>query len=273
MIVLRPHQIAFGLVAVLTVVMLNLPRQTAARLKLGLGTLFLPMFGLAAAGQHVATDVGNLLIPRQELLRQNEMLRQENQKLQFELRRTEETEAENKTLRRLLGWQQEQQSKRGWKLKLANVVLHDPANWWRSVQIDAGSRDGVAPNMAVLSPDGSLIGRVASVGLTRAQVTLVGDPGCKVPALVENAAHDTGILGSSGPLTSGTVEMTYLSRNAELKVGQGVLTSGLGGLLPKGISVGRIVDLRTVEYGLGVVAEVKLGANLDALGEVWVLLK
>ncbi len=47
-----------------------------------------------------------------------------------------------------------------WKLKLANVILRDPANWWRTLQIDLGSRDGVRENLPVLTPDG-LVGRVS----------------------------------------------------------------------------------------------------------------
>ncbi len=147
---------------------------------------------------------------------------------------------ENNQLRSALGWQRQMP----WKLKLANVVLRDPANWWRTIEIDLGARDGMVENLPVLTAEG-LVGRISSVGVTRSQVVLFGDPNCKASALVENPAHDTGIISASGPLDSSLVHLTYLSGSANLKPGQGVVTSGIGGIFPKGIPIGQIVDSRT----------------------------
>ncbi len=264
----RPHYIALGLVVVLTLIMLNLPSKTAARLKVGIGSLFLPLLGLAGSSQQWAGETGDALASRQELLRQNAALRRQNDQLRLQGMQGEETARENARLRQLFGWQQQQR----WKVKLARVVLREPANWWRTVEIDLGSRDGVRVNMPVLTPEG-LVGRVSSVSLTGAQVTLLGDANCRVSSLVENETRDTGVIGASGPLDSSLVEMGYLSRNANLKTGQAVVTSGLGGIFPKGIPIGKVVDSRAVEYGLYTVARVKLAANLSALEEVWVMME
>ena len=104
---------------------------------------------------------------------------------------------ENARLRQLVGWQQQT----SWKLKLAKVVLREPANWWRTAQIDLGSRDGLRVNLPVVTPDG-LVGRILTVSLTRSQVVLLGDPNCKVSARVENETRDTGIIGTYGTLGS-----------------------------------------------------------------------
>jgi rod shape-determining protein MreC len=69
------------------------------------------------------------------------------------------------------------------------------------------------------------------------------------------------------------VQLSYLASSANLKPGQNVLTSGLGGIFPKGIPIGRIVDAQTIEFGLATEARVKLNANLGALEQVWVLFK
>jgi rod shape-determining protein MreC len=148
--------------------------------------------------------------------------------------------------------------------------MRDPANWWRTVQIDLGSRDGIHENLPVLTEDG-LVGRVSSVSFACSQVVLVGDPNCKVSALVENPTHDMGILTASGPLDNSLVELSYLSGSANLKPGQNVISSGLGGVFPKGIPVGQIVDASPVEFGLYTVARVKLNVNLGSLEQVWVL--
>jgi len=262
----RPHYIALGLVVLLTLIILNLPSQTSARLKLGIGSLFLPLFGLASSSQHVVGAAGDTILPRRELLKLNDDLRRENQQLRLQASQAEETARENARLRRLLGWQQ----RTPWKLKLAGVVLRDPANWWRTVQIDLGSRDGARVNLPVLTMDG-LVGRISSVSLTRSQVVLLGDPNCKVAARVENQTRDTGVIGPCGPLDTEFVELGYLSRNASLKPAQDVLTSGQGGIFPKGIPIGKIIDVQTVDYGSRAQARVKLAANLNALEEVWVM--
>ena len=173
---------------------------------------------------------------------------------------------ENDQFRTLLGWQHQTP----WRVKLANVVVRDPANWWRAVQIDLGSRDGLRENLPVITADG-LVGRVSSVSLTRSQVILLGDPNCRVSALVENPARDMGVVGAGGPMDGSLVELTYLSGNADLKPGQNVITSGLGGVFPKGIPIGQIADSRPVEFGLYTEARVKPSANLGALEQVWVL--
>lgn len=263
----RPTYIVVSLVVLLTLIVLNLPSHTKARLKLGIGSLFLPLLGLAGSSQHFTGAMFDRGMPRGELLRQNEALSQEVQGLRFEQLEASGLSRENARLRQALGWQARQPR----KIKLASVVLRDPSNWWRSFQIDLGSRDGIGANQTVLSPEGALVGRISSVGLTRSQVVLLGDPNCHAAAVVENESHDNGVIGASGPLDSGFVELGLFSRNADLKTGQVVRTSGLGGIFPKDILIGQIVDTQPIEYGFGAVARVKLAVNLDALEEVWVV--
>jgi rod shape-determining protein MreC len=263
----RPHYIALGSVVVLTLVVLNLPSQTTARLKLAFGTVFLPLFGLTTTSQQIAGKAGDALVPRGELLRQNETLQRENHELRLQVMQAEALQLENARLRQIVGWQQ----RKSGKVKLANVVLRDPANWWRTVQIDVGSRNGVTNDLPVLTPEGFLVGRISSVSLTRSQVILLGDPHCKVAARVDNEMRDTGVLGVAGPFDNSLVALSHLSKNANVKPGQNVFTSGLGGIFPKDIPIGKIVDARPIEYGLHTEARVKLAANLSALEEVWVL--
>ncbi|MGO9199210.1 MAG: rod shape-determining protein MreC [Limisphaerales bacterium] len=265
----RSSYIIVCLVALLTLVVLNLPGHARARIKAGVGSLFLPLLGLAGSAQHLAGATLDRVVPRRELLRQNEALRRESQELRFENMKARTLARENAQLRQLLGWQARQPL----KIKLAGVVLRDPSNWWRSIQIDLGSRDGMSTNLAVLSPQGALVGRISSVGLTRSQVLLLGDPNCHVAALVENESRETGVIGASGPTGSRFVELGFLSKSADLKPGQVVKTSGLGGIFPKDILIGQVVDTQPIEYGFGAVARVKLAANLNALEEVWVVVQ
>lgn len=265
----RQHSVALGLILVGTLVVLNLPGEAAVRFKLALSSLFLPLFGLGTVTPHLLNQAADTLTPRRELVRQNEQLRRENARLQVLAQQAAETARENARLRQLLGWREQSP----WKdrLRLARVLAHDPAQWWRSVEIDLGRREGLRPNLPVLTAAG-LVGRVAGVGENRSQVLLVGDPNCKVSALVDNEARDTGVLGPAGPLESDLVVLRYLPRSAAVKPGQAVVTSGLGGVFPKGIHIGQIVDTRAVEHGLYLEARVRLAVNPGTLEEVWVLL-
>jgi rod shape-determining protein MreC len=264
----RPHYIALGLVVVSALIILNLPSRATARLKLAIGGLFVPLFGLANSTQQLAGKAGDAVAPRSELLKEIDALREQNAALRLKAQQAEGALRENERLRQLLGWQPQKR----WKPRLANVVLGDPANWWRTVQIDLGSRDGARTNMPVLTTDG-LVGRIDSVSLTRSRVVLLGDPNCKVAARVENQARDTGVIGAAGPLEREFVEMKYLPPNAALKPGQNVWTSGLGEIFPKDILIGKVVDSHIEEYGLYTVAVVRLAANPRALEEVWVMME
>jgi rod shape-determining protein MreC len=263
----KKQYLALGAVTLVALLILSLPPRATSRLKLAVGSWFLPLFGLANTAQQLPADLADSVLPRRELLQQIDRLRRENDQYKALAVQNAAIARENDQLHLLLGWQQQAP----WKLKLANVVTRDPANWWQTVQINLGSRDGIQTNLPVLTAEG-LIGRVAVVGYTRSQVVLIGDPNCRVSAIVDNPAHDMGIISASGPLGASLVDLTYLSGSANLKPGQNVFTSGLGGVFPRGIPIGQVVDSRPVEFGLYTEARVKLFVNLGALDQVWVIL-
>jgi rod shape-determining protein MreC len=263
----QKNYVALGAVLLVAFILMSLPTRVTSRLKLAAGSWFLPLFGLAGAAQQIPADLADSVLPRRELLKQIANLRTENQQLKSQAIQNAAIARENDKLHTLLGWQQTVP----WKLKLANVVMRDPANWWFTVQIDVGSRDGVRENLPVVSESGFLVGRISSVSLTRSQIVLIGDPNCRVSATVENSARDMGVVIASGPVDTSIVNLTYLASGANLKPGQNVVTSGLGGIFPKAIPIGQIVDSRSVEFGLYTEARVKLAANLGSLEQVWVL--
>jgi rod shape-determining protein MreC len=262
----RKNYLALGAVVLVAVLVLSLPASATSRLKLVVSSWFLPLFGLANAAQQLPADLADSALPRRELLREINTLRNENQQLKVQQLQAIAAVRENDQLHELIGWEKQAP----WKLKLAKVVMRDPANWWHTVQIALGSRDGLRENLPVLTADG-LVGRISAVSLTSAQVVLIGDPNCRVSALVEDPAHDIGVLNASGPLDPSLVELSYLTSGATLKSGENVVTSGLGGVFPKGIPIGKIVDAQSMEFGLATEARVKLNANPGTLEQVFVL--
>src|SRR5580765_2184833 len=269
----RQYSIATGLVLLIVLVLLNLPEQPAARIKLALGGLFLPLFGMAGSVQQLTQQAGNSLVPRSTLLKQLEQLRKENEELRQQLTQIQDAWRENAQLRQALGWQR----RVPWALQPARVVGQDPANWWRTMLIDVGSRDSIRPNMSVLTAEG-LVGRIDKVGPDRSSVVLVGDPNCRFSAQVQEPREKSvvakGIIWpNASTLDRLLVDLTYLPGTSPIKPGQTVVTSGDGGIFPKGITVGQVVDVRTNDYGLYLEARVKLAVNLNRLEYVWVLLQ
>ncbi len=269
----RQYSIATGLVLLIVLVLLNLPEQPAARIKLALGGLFLPLFGMAGSVQHLTQEVGNSLVPRSTLLKQLEQLRKENEELRQQLMQIQDSWRENAQLRQALGWQR----RVPWQLKPARVIGQDPANWWRTIIIDVGLREGLRPNMPVLTAEG-LVGRIEKVGPDRSSVVMVGDPNCRFSAQVQDPRDKSiaakGIISPSvSSMDRLLVDLIYVPGVAVLKPGQSVVTSGDGVTFPKGITVGQIVDVRTNDYGMNLEARVKLAVNLNRLEQVWVLLQ
>jgi rod shape-determining protein MreC len=264
----RTSYMVLGAVALLTLLLLKLPDRATGRLKLAVSSLFMPLFGLVgsmpAGGERAAR--GQLASPAVE--QRLVALAQENKELRLQVQQAEAIARENQRLRRHLALPQTLPSPR----KLARVVGRDPANWWRLIKIDAGARDRVSLHAPVFTAEG-LVGRVIAVGIAQADVLLVGDPDCRVSVLVEET-RDHGILGpaSSRSVDDTLVDLSYLSRGSELKTGQAVVTSGYGGVYPKGLVVGHIVDFRSADFGLHTQARVRLAVNLGKLEEVWVKL-
>src|ERR1051325_218883 len=232
----RQYSFATGLVLLIVLVLLNLPEQPAARLKLALGGLFLPLFGIAGSVQQLTQQIGNTLVPRGTLLKQIEQLRKENEELRQQLMQLQEAWRENAQLRQALGWQR----RVPWALQPARVIGQDPANWWRTVSIDVGSRDRIRPNMPVLTA-GGLVGRIDKVGPDRSSVILVGDPNCRFSAQVQDLRDKSiaakGIVEPNAvSLDRSLVDLKYLPGTSPIKPGQTVMTSGDGGIFPKGIT-------------------------------------
>jgi len=264
-----------GAVLLSVFLLLVMPESARARLKSAIGGLFLPVIGISTTGQVAMESLGHLgaadaasLPPNQtlghapaslvELQDQVDRLQRDNKRL----------EGDNKYLSELL----KLEPLIPWETKLVRVVGRDSFNWWRRIKINLGSNKGIRFNQPVISANGDLVGRVSEVGPLTSWVILVGDPNCRFSALIKESRSQGGIV-SPRQYNSDlrTVELTYLPNDVELRPGQAVVTSGLGGGFPKEIPVGQVVDSWVSNDGLYVEARIKLHANLNQLETVRVL--
>jgi len=264
----QAYTIATLLVLALTVVLFNLTPKSTQRLKATVGTLFRPLFAFRRGVQAMGDAAINKTVPRKILLRELSQLQEANQLLHMQTQRLSHVQRENQDLRAQLKLPE----KHPWKLQFANVIGRDPANWWRTLQINRGQRDGLKPNMPVLTEHG-LIGRVHQVSPRHAQVALIGDPACRVSVLVEST-RENGIL-MAGPSTLHDpllVHLNYLPAGTAAKPGDRIVTSGLGSIFRKGIPIGTILEVQNAHGQLQTTAQVKLANNPAQLENVWVIL-
>jgi rod shape-determining protein MreC len=174
-------------------------------------------------------------------------------------------ESENNRLRKALGYRE----RAVFKLVPAQIIGRDISTWFNQVVIDRGSEDGLRRDMPVLTEEG-LVGKTTVVSERSSIVILISDENCKVAASVENSREQGIIRGdraSSG--SAPMVSMFFLSKQAGLKSGQKVLTSGVGGVFPSGLLLGVVQDFRVRE--LDGAASVIPSVDLTTLQDIFVV--
>ncbi len=118
----QKNYLALGAVTLVALLIFSLPPRATERLKLAIGSLFLPLLGLANTAQQLPVAAADAVLSRRELLQLTENLRRENDQLKVAALQTAATARENDQLRAALGWQRQMP----WKLKLASVVTARP---------------------------------------------------------------------------------------------------------------------------------------------------
>lgn len=154
----------------------------------------------------------------------------------------------------------------------ANVIRRNPTTWWQTVDIDAGEEHGIGVQYAVLSNEG-LVGKIDRIynREKRSSVLLLTDEACQVSARVEGSP-EVGILSGQRGRFDGNplLRLKFLSKDAALRPGQRVFTTGRGGIFQPNILLGTI---ESVEKGaLESEALVKPSVNFSDLGTVFVVL-
>jgi rod shape-determining protein MreC len=193
--------------------------------------------------------------------RQNESLREENQRLLQWQEVARRLAAENKSLRDLDKLVPDQSTTQ----LSARVIADSGGAFLRNMLVNAGARDGVARGQAALTGEG-LVGRVSEVGERTARILLLTDLNSHVPVMLEGTNERALLDGDN----SSRPRLAFLEPKATLEIGDRIVTSGSGGVFPPGLPVGIVAEIeggivrvdpyaelsrldivRLVDYGLG----------------------
>jgi rod shape-determining protein MreC len=148
----------------------------------------------------------------------------------------------------------------------ARVIAYDPSTWSRSALIDQGKAQGVKPGMPVLAPEG-LVGRVVETYPQYAKVMLIVDRKSGADAMVQRT-RVRGILQGRG---GNRCSLDFVPKSADVQVGDLVLSSGLGGIFPKGLVFGTVTEANKKNPGIFQEIEVTPAVDLSTLEEVLVI--
>jgi rod shape-determining protein MreC len=261
-----------GLVGVLVVVafalltsQVRLPERRAVG---PFGTAVLAALGpaqtlLARLGDSVArmwrlyTEIG-------QLRTENRRLREEVERLSEEVTRLREQAQATQRLERLLAFRRLLPG----RAIGARVIGREISQWFSVVVVDRGARDGVSRNAPVVAADG-LVGRVIAVTPTTAQVMLITDARSAVGVVLQQS-REAGVVDGLGERL---LRLKYISRAREIALGELAVSSGLGGVFPRGLPVGVVTSVIREQGAVYQEARVRPAVDLDHLEEVLVVIE
>jgi rod shape-determining protein MreC len=175
--------------------------------------------------------------------------------------------AENTSLRELTSMEE---SLRDFDPIQATVIARNPDQWEEKIILNKGTADGVEKNMAVMTARG-LIGKIVIATPFTSEVELLytNNENYRVSAIVINEKNKEihGLI-EGYDAERNELLLKRIDSKVELKVGEKVLSSGLGGIFPKGILIGEVTEVTTDDFGLTKMAYVKPGADFSMLENV-----
>jgi rod shape-determining protein MreC len=181
-------------------------------------------------------QLGDHLGSRESLLAENRELKNRQFELDGRLQRLQALEAENQRIRALLSAASSVQE----RVLIADVLAVSQDAYRHQILLDKGERDGVYRGQAVVDADG-IMGQVIAVNPGTAIALLITDPEHGIPVQVTRTGLQTVALGRGD---GQTLSLPYLPGNADVKVGDTLTSSGLGGRFPAGYPVGKVAQLR-----------------------------
>lgn len=202
------------------------------------------------------------LLHFKSIANENLKLKRQITEIESKLANLNEALAENKRLKELLAIK----DKLSTRSIVCRVIGRDSSNWTESLIIDKGSKDGLHEDMVVLA-NGALVGKITAIGKTSARVSLITDPEIRVAAISERSRAG----GLTYGIARGRCIMKFIPKDADIKMNDLVVSAGLSGIYPKGILIGKVLDVKTEPNGLYQFALIEPAANPMAIEEVLVI--
>lgn len=196
-----------------------------------------------------------------------EELKRENESLKAEQNRYSEVLAENIRLRNLLKFKQGYTS---YNMVGASVIERDYGGWTHTMVIDRGEDSGIKKYMPVIIPSG-LVGFVSEVYMNSSRVQLLLDPRTTVGGIVQRPASRVVSMVSGNSGNPGLLSFMSLPKESDVIKGDVIVTSGYGGVYPKGLVIGTVEQVDVDSEGGTQSAEIRPAADFAHMEEVFII--
>ena len=222
-----------------------------------------PLQRVSTAAYRQVTGVWNGYVNLIHVRQENEQLREAVKGLKRERGVLLNAEMENRRLKKLLNLK----ARNEFPFLVAQVISEDAVGWYRTFFINRGSEDGVLPEMPVTVAEG-VVGRVVKNAPDVSQVLLITDPNLSVDCRIVRT-RNRGVLTGS---LDGACVLRYINLESGVGPGDEVVTSGLDGMFPRGLPVGKIASVGKSSQGLFLEARVIPHVDFSGIEEVLVIL-
>lgn len=231
------------------------------------GTVLLPMQRAVTYMAVKVADTYNKYFRYDELVAENESLKQQVTDLTSQLEDAQAAVTENKDLRAMLGVAERNTE---FTYAGAEVVGRTLDEWSRVLTIDAGSADGLEKNDCVVTAQG-MVGYISQLSEHSAQVTTIIDSNMSAAVRLVRTGEIAVAEGDYQLMADGKLKVSYLNRDADVVVGDTVQTSGSGGLFPKGLAVGTVESVQTESDGMTDYAVITPLVDITSLTHVYII--
>jgi len=244
---------------------LNIPRNREANIveKVVLAS-FQPVMKPVSEISGFFEDVWNGYINLVDIHKENIRLHDDIRKLNSHISAGNEALQENINLKRLL--QMKETIK--YPTVAASVIGEDLSSWFRTLVIDRGASSGLREGMAVVAADG-VVGQIVKVTNSTSRVLLVTDHASGIAATIQRS-RARGVVKGKG---DGLCSLEFTTREEDVKVGDAVVSSGIGGVFLKGLPIGEVTMVKRGEYGIFQTVTIRSAVNMEHLEEVLVVLR
>lgn len=232
-----------------------------------LGIVTAPFQKLSSSISGAAVGFFERYLSAERMYNENQLLKEELRTLREKLVEFDSYKQDNEHYREYLELKNNNPT---FAFEPAQVIGRDPNDRFFAFTVDRGTANGVSAHDPVITPDG-LVGWVSEVGLNYAKVTTLLDVSIDIGA-VSSRTRDIGVV--SGEVTLSREErckMSFLPRESQIAPNDIVVTSGLGGVFPKGLIVGIVEQVETEKNGMSLYAIIDPAAEIQRVKEVFIL--